>query len=88
MNNEEKILEILEKHGELLKKLDDRSQRTAVLLETEYKHKLDTLYEGHQAIMDALTPKERIEELEADVSVLKIAVRTLSEELQVLKKAR
>jgi len=68
--------------------IDDRSQRTAVLLEVEYKQQLDLLYEGHQAIMEALTPKERIKELEADISVLKMAVRTLSEELQALKKAQ
>jgi len=123
MNNEEKILEVLKKHGEMLGQmqadmttmkadmadmketlkqhgerldriderldhLDERSQRTALLLEVEYKQKLDLLYEGHQTIMETITPKERIDEIEADVTVLKIAVRTLSEEIKELKKAQ
>jgi len=68
--------------------IDERSQRTAFLLETEYRQKLNLLYEGHGTIMETLTPKERIEKAEADIAVLKVAVRTLSEEIHTLKKAQ
>ncbi len=85
MTNDEKILEILEKHGallermdkrldkledtqakqgELLHKVDEQSQRTALLMEVEFQRKLDLLYEGHQTIMETITPWERIEEIE------------------------
>jgi len=80
--------EQLQKQGDLLQKVDERSQRTALLMEVDFQRKLDLLYEGHQTIMEAITPKERIEELEADVSVLKMAVRSLAEELKELKKAQ
>ena len=57
MNNEEKILEILTtltkkvdkietEHGKLLRTLDARSLKSAVLLETEIPHKLGLLFEG------------------------------------------
>ena len=83
MTNEEKILEMLVQlqtdvsgmknrlgnMEEQMNQLDDKSQRTAVLLETEINHKLDLLYEGHGMIMehlDKLASKSRVEELESD----------------------
>ncbi len=102
MTNEEKILELLtqmqadmadmkgtlKQHGERLDQLDDRTQRIALLMEVDFQNKLQALYDGHQTIMEAITPKERIEEIEADVSVLKMAVRNLAEEIKELKKAQ
>ena len=63
MNNEEKILEILTtltkkvdkietEHGKLLRTLDARSLKSAVLLETEIPHKLGLLFEGHKTILE------------------------------------
>ncbi len=43
---------------------------------------------GHQEKSSQRAMLERIEELEADVSVLKMAVRSLAEEMKELKKAR
>lgn len=119
MNNEEKILEMLtqlqsdmtqlkqtvDQRGELLEKVDersqrtadllasvdDRSQRTAVLMEADLAPKLQLLYEGHGAIMDilkTLATKDRVEELEADIIVLKTAVKMLTQEVAELKKAQ
>ena len=81
----------LKKHGELLEKLDERSQRTAVLMETEVTRKLDLLYEGHGAIMDileTLAPKSRVEVLEDDVRLLKIAFKSMQQDIEKKKKAQ
>ena len=76
---------------ERMDRLDERSQRTAVLLETEVDRKLNLLYEGHETIMeclDKLAPKDRVDELESDVIVLKTAVKMLTQEIAELKKAQ
>lgn len=105
MTSEEKILEILVQlqtdvsgmknrlgsMEEQMNQLDDKSQRTAVLLETEINHKLDLLYEGHGMIMehlDKLASKSRVEELESDVVLLKDAVKLMRLEIEALKKAQ
>lgn len=51
MNNEEKILQMLEQHGKMLEKLGKEAaetkqlaKRTAVLLETDYADKLRLLF--------------------------------------------
>ncbi len=71
--------------------IDDRSQRTAVLLETEVDRKLKILYEGHSAIMeqlDKLASKSRVEMLESDVELLKQAFKLMRQEIAELKKAQ
>ena len=105
MTNEEKILEMLVQlqtdvsgmknrlgsMEEQMNQLDDKSQRTSVLLETEINHKLDLLYEGHGMIMehlDKLASKSRVEELESDVVLLKDAVKLMRLEIEALKKAQ
>lgn len=109
MNNEEKILQMLEKQGALLEKhgallsglqadmaevkekleeVDRRSERTQVLLETDYADKLQLLYEGHKTILDTLAPKSRVEALEEDVDTLKTVMRLLTHDVAELKKAQ
>jgi len=71
--------------------IDERSQRTAVLLETEVDRKLNLLYEGHDAIMeclDKLSPKSRVEILEGDVALLKDVIKLMRQEIADLKKAQ
>ena len=77
--------------GDLLKVLDERSLRSAVLLEADVSRDLNRLYEGHGAIMnrlDKLATRSRVEELEGDVSMLKDSVKLLRIEVNELKKAQ
>ena len=74
-----------------LDRVEDRAQRTAVLLETEVDRKLDLLYDGHDAIMerlDKLASRGRVEELENDVVLLKAAIKLMRLEIDKLKKAQ
>ena len=83
--------ERMDRLDEHMDRLDERSQRTAMLLETEVDRKLNLLYEGHETIMeclDKLAPKDRVDELESDVIVLKTAVKMLTQEIAELKKAQ
>ena len=71
--------------------LDERSLRSAVLLEADVSRDLNRLYEGHGAIMnrlDKLAARRRVEELEEDVSMLKDSVKLLRIEVNELKKAQ
>ena len=74
-----------------LDRVEDRAQRTAVLLETEVDRKLDLLYDGHDAIMerlDKLASRGRVEELENDGVLLKAAIKLMRLEIEKLKKAQ
>ena len=44
--------------------------------------------EGIDAILAQLTPNRRVEEMEADITVLKTAVEMLTQEVAELKKAQ
>ncbi len=98
MTNEEKILELLSKLGEeqkrqgmLLEEADKRSERTAVLLETEYRDKLQLLFDGHELLrekLDELAPRDRVEVLEDEIITLKAAVKSMSKRLSALEKAQ
>lgn len=74
MNNEEKILQMLEKLSTLVSKrfdamedrleeIDQRSERTQVLPETDCADKLQLLFDGHKTILETLAPKSRVEAL-------------------------
>lgn len=102
MNNEEKILamleklteevgrhsELLAKQGELLEELDRRSLRSAVMLENEVLPKLQLLYEGHVHLQETLAPKERVEALEDELVSVKSTVKFVVQRLDVLEKAQ
>jgi len=137
MNNEEKILALLEKQGALLEKHDKlleemrtdisglksgqevmkadisdlkssqevmrtdisnlksnqevmRADLTKVMVTQENVviPQLKTLAEGHMTLLETLAPKNRVEALEEDVSILKVAVKALTAEMAELKKAQ
>lgn len=102
MNNEEKILAILEKlsstvddHSKMFEKLNaqmdqmqDDISGIKFRLDYDVNKRFDAVNEGIDAIMEKLTPKSRVDELEADVVVLKAAVKALSTEVDELKKAQ
>ena len=53
--------------------------------------KLDLLYEGHDAIMeklDKLAAKSELELLRSDLDMMKLAMRSMSQEIAELKKAQ
>lgn len=74
-----------------LDRVEDRAQQTAVLLETEVDRKLNLLYEGHDAIMerlDKLAARSELELLRSDMDLMKMAMRSMSQEIAELKKAQ
>lgn len=76
---------------EQIDQIDVRSQRTAVLMETEVDRKLNLLYEGHGLIMeslDKLATKDRVEKLEDEIIVLKTAFKTMNQRIAELEKAQ
>ena len=95
MNNEEKILQMLEQHGKMLEEMKteqaemrDLLQKVAVTQEAVVLPRLDLLAEGHQNLLDTLAPKSRVDELAADVDTLKTVVRLLTHDVAELKKAQ
>lgn len=57
-------------------------------LELDVEKRFDAVNEGIDAILEKLVPKNRVDELEADVVVLKTAIRALTQEVAELKKAQ
>lgn len=101
MSNEEKILAILEKHGELLAQMhaeqkemkDDISDlrktvtRVAVTQENVVLPKLQLLAEGHDTLLNTLARKDRVEALEDDMALLKTVIKAMSKRIEDLEKA-
>ena len=91
MTNEEKMLEMLEKLTAKVEQIDERSQRTAVLMEALMGPKIQLLYEGHGLIMeslDKLATKTRVEMLESEMGLVKHAIKVMRQEIADLKKAQ
>lgn len=78
----------LEKHEEMLEKLQMDVSGIKVRLDVEVKEQFNLLAEGQQTIIETMTPKDRVDELEADVIILKTAVKMLSQDVAELKKAQ
>ena len=74
--------------AKLAQQKQDIMHDVKVLLDTEVTTRFNLLAEGQQAIMDAITPKSEIEELRNEVSVLKLAIRTMNQDITELKKAQ
>jgi hypothetical protein len=58
------------------------------IIESEVNPKLRLLAEGHEALLERMTPPEEIADMEADIVVLKEAVRSLSMKVNALQKAQ
>lgn len=71
-----------------LNEVDRRSERTQVLLETDFARDIGLLFEGHKTILETLAPKDRVEALEDEVDTLKTVVRLLTHDVAELKKAQ
>ena len=102
MNNEEKILAILSQMREEQTRMREEQTRmreeqtrmrddlnaVKLRLELDVEKRFDAVNEGIDAILEQLTPKSRVDELESDVIVLKTAVKMLTQEVAELKKAQ
>lgn len=95
MNNEEKILQMLQEMRTELTgikteqtEMRDLLQKVAVTQEAVVLPRLDLLAEGHQTLLDTLAPKDRVEALEEEVDTLKTVVRLLTHDVAELKKAQ
>ena len=58
------------------------------IIESEVNPKLCILAEGHEALLERMTPPEEIATMKADIVVLKEAVRSLSMKVNALQKAQ
>ena len=58
------------------------------IIESEVNPKLRILAEGHEALLERMTPPEEIATMKADIVVLKEAVRSLSMKVNALQKAQ
>ncbi|MBQ6926877.1 MAG: hypothetical protein IJQ36_01045 [Oscillospiraceae bacterium] len=58
------------------------------IVESEINPKLRILAEGHEALLERMTPPEEIANMKADIVVLKEAVRSLSMKVNALQKAQ
>lgn len=95
MNNEEKILAMLTQMQEDITglKAGQRTMQddiTAIKTHLDYdvNKRFDAVNEGVDAILEQLTPKSRVDALEADMVVLKTAIKMLTQEVNELKKAQ
>lgn len=68
--------------------LQDDLTSVKLRLELDVEKRFDAVNEGIDTILERLTPKSRVDELEADVIVLKAAIKALSSEVAELKKAQ
>lgn len=95
MNNEEKVLAMLENlTGEVAQIQQEQKQMRENItgiklrLELDVEKRFDAVNEGIDAILAQLTPKRKVEEMDADIAVLKTAVKMLTQEVAELKKAQ
>ena len=58
-----------------------------LLMENEVRPNFRLLAEGHETLLQTLSPKSRVDELAEEVSFLKTVVSSLSKEVNELKKA-
>ena len=68
--------------------LDESTQRMKILLDTEITPKFNLLADNQKIMLDKLAPESELEELRSEVSVLKLAIRSINQEIAELKKAQ
>ena len=65
-----------------------RTTTIEVTLENNVMSYLQTLAEGHENLLQPLAPKNRVEALEEEVTVLRMALKSLAQEVAELKQAQ
>ena len=84
----ERINETLAEHSEMLENLTTRVTKIELTQENIIIPHIQALAEGQETLCQTLCPRDRAERLEADVDLLKSAVRGLFRDVQELKKAQ
>ena len=80
--------EMLAAHSEMLGNLTTRVTKIELTQENIIIPHIQALAEGQETLRQTLCPRDRAERLEADVDLLKSAVRGLFRDVQELKKAQ
>jgi len=78
-------------HGERLEEMQETLTRVAVTQEGVVLPRIQMLFDGHSELkreLDTLATKEQVEELSADVSVIKDVVSRHSVDIGKLKRAQ
>ena len=100
VNNEDKILDlIIEIKTEIAdvradmaaqekRVLAESAHNMKVIVETAIQPQFNLLAEGQQAILEKLVPRSRVDELDEEVKFLKVVVRQMNDEIQLLKAAQ
>ena len=55
------------------------------ILESSIQPKINILIDGHKTILQMLTPRQEIEDMKAEISILRDAVKYLSAKVQALE---
>ena len=94
MTNEEKMLDILAAMSVRMDSMEARMvtkediAKINIKIETDIEVKLAALAEGHASILEQLTPRTRIDEMENEIRFLKSAMFRMSEDMERLKQAQ
>lgn len=73
---------------EMIQDSEERTmQGAAALMESYFEPKFKLLFENQQTMMETLTPKSRVDELEEEVAFLRSIIRQHSREIEELKHA-
>ena len=85
---QEKHGHVLKEHSKMFEQIQDDISAIKTRLDYDVDKRFDAVNEGIDAILAQLTPKRKVEEMDADIIVLKAAVKMLTQEVAELKKAQ
>lgn len=88
MNNEEKILAILERMEGDISVLKADVAGIKVRIDVDIPKQLSLLAEGHQTLLETLAPKSRVEALEDEMAFLKSVIKSMGQRIADLEKAQ
>ena len=66
----------------------ESESRMIAYFEAAILPKFDLLADGHKLLLETLAPKTKVDELEEEVSFLKMVVQSMSRDIAELKKAQ
>ena len=87
MNNEEMILSLLEKHGEMLESLTDRMAKVEVTQENMVLPQIQAIAEGITSINAKLVTRSEMDAMREEIAFLKDIIRMHTTQINDLKKA-